>query len=232
MTGDFHFGDKVTQKGNENIGMIKSQGPVDQQAVWRDLANAMQVLRDQVSPTESPGNQPVAEPVDAVRSPRATSPRVFLCYAHGHRKHMNAVLTLGKLLVKCGIDVHMDRWDLQSRRDWYRWALEEIPSADFVLVIASPLCQAVGDGRVGNKENLGLQAEMTILRELLQSDRDRWTSKILPVVLPGGSINDIPLFLQPTTADHYIVRELTASGADNLLRAITGNPRYARPTAT
>jgi len=238
MTGDIHFGDKVTQHGNGNIGMVKSQGPVDPQAISRDIASAMQIMRDLASATDppgnqgNPGNQSVTEPVGTARSSRGTSPRVFICYAHGDLAHMNAVLALGGLLVRCGIDARMDRWDLQSRRDWYQWAIEQIPNADFVLVIASRLCRAVGDGMVGNKENLGLQTEMTLLRELLQSDRRRWTSKILPVVLPGGSIDDIPLFLQPRAADHYIVRELTASGADDLLRTITGNPRFVRPTAT
>lgn len=231
MSSDFHFGDKITQSGDNSINIGRVQGSADTQAVWRDLANAMQVMRE-ASATEQPGNQPMTEPVSPTRSPRAGSPRVFICYAHGDPTHMAAVLALGRLLVKHGIDTHMDRWDLQSRRDWYRWALRQITDADFVLVMASPICKAVDDGRVGNNENLGLQAEMASLRERLHSDRDRWTRKILPVVLPGGSIDHIPLFLQPRTADHYIVQELTASGADDLLRTITDNPRFMRPTAT
>jgi hypothetical protein len=70
-----------------------------------------------------------------------------------------------------------------------------------------------------------------MFRELLQSDRSKWARKLLPVVLPGGSASDIPPFLQPQTADHYLVEEMTVAGAEDLLRVITGQPRFPRAPA-
>lgn len=46
---DYHFGDKVNQYGDHNIGMIKNQGPADPQVAFREMINAVQALRDQVS---------------------------------------------------------------------------------------------------------------------------------------------------------------------------------------
>jgi hypothetical protein len=49
MSGNYHFGDEVTQYGDHNVGMIKNQGQADPQAALREMINAVQVLRGQVS---------------------------------------------------------------------------------------------------------------------------------------------------------------------------------------
>ncbi|MFE3259447.1 hypothetical protein ACFXPS_29135 [Nocardia sp. NPDC059091] len=91
------------------------------------------------------------------------------------------------------------------------------------------LAQSVGDGRGGGESNLGMRSEITLLMELLHSDREVWQRKLLPVVLPGRSPAEIPLFLQPRTADHYVVRDFTVTGAEDLLRTITAQEPYPRP---
>jgi hypothetical protein len=134
-------------------------------------------------------------------------PRVFVSYTHDDQPDIDAVLRLCLFLMRVGVDVRVDRWDLDQRRDWYLWAGAQLTAADFVLVIASPLCRQVGAGRMANLANRGMQSELSMLRELLHSDRDSWRRKILPVVLPvvlpGRSAAEIPLFPQPQTCDHY-----------------------------
>jgi hypothetical protein len=49
MSANYHFGDEVTQYGDHNVGMIKNHGPADPQAALREMINAVQVLRGQVS---------------------------------------------------------------------------------------------------------------------------------------------------------------------------------------
>lgn len=170
----------------------------------------------------------MTEPKDALITP---SPRVFISYTHDDEAHVEAVRLFSVFLAEtCGIDVHMDRWDLDRRRDWSLWARGQLAAADFVLVIASPVCRVVGDGAMHNLDNRGMQSELSLIRELLHSDRDTWTAKLLPVVLPGRSTEEIPLFLQPNTADHYLVTDLTLHGADDLLRVLTGQPFDRRPT--
>lgn len=156
--------------------------------------------------------------------------RVFISYAHDDDRHVDCVLAFAEFLCRCGLDVHLDRWDLHQRRDWYQWASGQIRQADKVLIVASPMCRRVGDGEIENTRHRGLQSELALVRELLHSDRARWITKLLPVVLPDGSVSDIPLFLQPQTADHYLVEDLTVRGAEDLLRAISDQPPYQRPT--
>jgi hypothetical protein len=48
MNGD-HYGDDVFQIGNNNVGIIKHQGPADPQAALREMIAAAQALRDQLS---------------------------------------------------------------------------------------------------------------------------------------------------------------------------------------
>jgi hypothetical protein len=69
------------------------------------------------------------------------------------------------------------------------------------------------------------------LRDLLTKDRSAWVHKILPVVLPGRSTDEIPLFLQPYSASHYVVDSFTIEGVDDLYRVITRQPRHCRPEA-
>jgi hypothetical protein len=70
---------------------------------------------------------------------------------------------------------------------------------------------------------------MRLLRELYHSDPGTWTRRILPVVLPGRSVGEIPLFLQPRTADHYMVTSFTPEGAGDLLRTLRGKPSCPPP---
>jgi hypothetical protein len=174
----------------------------------------------------------VAAPVGATTGPAVQSaPRVFVSYTHDNFRHIEAVRAFCEFLVEdCGLDVHMDRWDLDGRRDWFLWAIDQLELADFVLVIASPMCKLVGDGQMANESHRGMQSEVSVIRERLHADRVTWLPKLLPVVLKDRSAEEIPVFLQPQTADHYRVTELTVTGAEDLLRDLTGQPPYLRPT--
>jgi hypothetical protein len=46
---DIHIGDKVEQHGNHNVGVFKNQGSADPQVAFREMVNAIQTLRGQVS---------------------------------------------------------------------------------------------------------------------------------------------------------------------------------------
>ncbi|WP_370972641.1 CATRA conflict system CASPASE/TPR repeat-associated protein [Amycolatopsis sp. cg9] len=166
----------------------------------------------------------VSEPVRGIPpsgAPDGGKPLVFISYIHDSPQHKAAVAEFGRLLLAAGVDARLDQWVTGRRQDWYRWMLGLVSHADFVIVVASPLCRRVGDGQVPNDRNLGGQSEMTALRELLQQDRERWTPKLLPAVLPGHDWRDLPLFLQPSTADHYEIGELTPAGIGELLQVIT-----------
>ncbi|MDQ7802754.1 SEFIR domain-containing protein [Amycolatopsis sp. A133] len=157
-------------------------------------------------------------------------PRVFVSYTHDSTEHCDSVREFATFLRSGqGIDVVLDQWVGEQRQDWQAWATRNILEADFVIVVASKGYRRMGDGYGPNHRNLGGQAEAATLRDLLQGNRQDWTRKLLPVVLPGHRVEEIPQFLQPRAADHYVIRSFTADGADELLRHLTRQPRHLPP---
>ncbi|MGW5746718.1 SEFIR domain-containing protein [Amycolatopsis sp. NPDC003861] len=156
-------------------------------------------------------------------------PKVFVSYTHDSEEHREAVLAFADFLVRNGIDVVLDRWATDRRRDWQAWMTRNITESDHVLVIASEGYRRMGDGIGPNHLNLGGQAEAALLRDRLQGDRATWTAKILPVLLPGHGKHEIPHFLLPNAADWYEVPANTPEAADSLLRVLTRQPRDVPP---
>ncbi|MGQ4514589.1 SEFIR domain-containing protein [Streptomyces sp. DW26H14] len=156
-------------------------------------------------------------------------PSVFICYAHDTLQHKETARQFGNLLAENGVDVHMDRYQEGKRGDWGIWATRLIDQVDFVIVLASPICRKAFDGELRGREHPGIRSESGLILERLHHTRDEWTAKVLPVVLPHELVDNIPVRLQPWTSDHYDVTELTSEGIDDLLRAMTGVPKYSRP---
>lgn len=156
-------------------------------------------------------------------------PKVFVSYAHESLEHKAQTLAFATSLRAAGIEAVLDLWSADARQDWYAWAIREMTDADYVLVVASERYRATADGNGPNTENRGVQSEAALLRELVYADRAKWLPKILPVLLPGHTIDEIPLFLQPHTASHFPVTSFDPTGAEELLRVILRQPGYLAP---
>lgn len=159
-----------------------------------------------------------------------TAVTVFVSYAHESDEHKAGVLALSELLKAAGLSVVLDVWSADHRQDWYAWALREMRAADFVVVVASETYRELGDGTAAGV-NRGVQSEAALLRELVYEDRAVWLPRILPVLLPGHEIGQIPLFLQPHTASRYPVPALTGEGVAELVAVLHNRPAPARPPA-
>ncbi|MFI0418824.1 SEFIR domain-containing protein [Spongiactinospora sp. 9N601] len=160
---------------------------------------------------------------------RGSGPRVFICYAHDDDPHIRLAVDFCALLVQMGVDVHMDKLAEGPRMDWGVWAINEIDEADFITILPSPMCKAAGDGRLPSQIHPGIQSELLIIRDKWHVDKEYWTPRLLPVVLPGEKLENVPTFLQPNCADHYIVDELTEEGIKDLLRAMGRGGSGNRP---
>jgi hypothetical protein len=154
--------------------------------------------------------------------------KAFVSYAHESGEHKNQVLALATLLRQNGVEAVLDMWAADTRIDWYAWALKEMTEADYIVVVASTKYLQVADGAPSG-EHRGVQSEAALLRDLVWNDRARWLPKILPVLLPGHQVGEIPLFLQPSTASRYQVTEFTARGIEDLLRVILSQPGHIPP---
>jgi SEFIR domain len=150
--------------------------------------------------------------------------RAFVSYSWDSPAHKEQVFALCRLLREEGIEVRLDQWAASQRRDWAGWATKQIETADFVIVVGSPSYKVEADSDGSPTGRWGVNFEAAVLRELLCADRRTWMPKILPVLLPGGTVDDIPIFLQPRTATHYVVGELTAGGVCELLKVLRYRP--------
>ncbi|MCG8914310.1 TIR domain-containing protein [Actinokineospora sp. PR83] len=159
-----------------------------------------------------------------------TPPRVFVSYSHDSPEHKEQVRLFADFLRRdIGLDVQVDQWDDNQRRDWSAWAIEHLNTADYILIIASPDYKRRADGTAPPHEGRGAQFEATIIRDQLTRNLREATKRLLPVVLPGRSVDDIPTFLAPHSATHFTVDEFTAEGVDYLLTAITGVGDHPMP---
>jgi hypothetical protein len=158
------------------------------------------------------------------------APRVFISYAHDSPAHKNHVRGFATYLqAHVGLDVRFDQWDDSWRLDWSLWATEQLNKADFIVVIASPEYRKRGEGAAPSHEGRGSQFETAIIRNKLTEDLRRETRRVLPVVLPGGSIEDIPAFLNPYSTTHFVIRKIDEEGVAALLAAITGHGQHPMP---
>jgi hypothetical protein len=155
-----------------------------------------------------------------VRRMMTERPSVFVSYAWDTDDHKKAVNELCLLLEAAGIDVNVDQKGQPIRRDWNRWMTTAVLGSDYVIVVASPVYRAAGRYEHDDLTHTAVQAEYALLMNQIHESRTTWIPKILPVVLPGCQVNEIPVGLQPYDADHFIVPRLTADGIDDLLRTI------------
>lgn len=107
--------------------------------------------------------------------------------------------------------------------------LHEVRAARFVLIIASPGYRRRGEGDAPADEGRGVQWEAALIREEVYSDRAAAVRKFLPVLLPGRSTQDIPLWLGPNSGTSYRLTDFTVRGAEALIRILTHQP-YEVPT--
>ncbi|MEU0792196.1 SEFIR domain-containing protein [Amycolatopsis sp. NPDC005961] len=157
-------------------------------------------------------------------------PRVFITYSHDDERHRVLVREFATFLrADVGIDVRLDQWADDGRRDWSLWAIDQLAEADFVLVIASPDYKRRAEGTEEPHLGRGAQFEAAMIRDNITQDLPRATRRILPVVLPGRRVDEIPSFLNAHSTTHYEIKEFTPDGVAELLVAITGVARFSLP---
>ncbi|HEX5402326.1 MAG TPA: toll/interleukin-1 receptor domain-containing protein [Pseudonocardiaceae bacterium] len=159
-----------------------------------------------------------------------TRPLVFISYAHESDAHRADVEALAAVLAENDIVVDYDMPHTKARTDWGLWAERAIAHADFVIVVASDAYRRAAEGDSGNASR-GVQSEAALLRELLHADRRAWLGRILPVVLPGQSVSQLPLFLQPRSASHFVLPTITPAGLTELLEVLVGRSANPVPAA-
>ncbi|MBT2421601.1 toll/interleukin-1 receptor domain-containing protein [Streptomyces sp. ISL-22] len=167
----------------------------------------------------------IGEPDAAdARDGDAGRPHVFISYAWENEKHKSSVGELARLLRNGGADVWLDDIEAERGPQWARETADEIETADFVLVIASPAYKRRAAGEEEPGTGRGVVWESRLLMEFAFTHEQDWPDRVLNVVLPGGTAEDIPFFLLPNSRHRYELRALTHQGVRPLLNRLLRRP--------
>ena len=150
--------------------------------------------------------------------------RFLISYAHESPDHIAAVHAFRELLRDHDLDVVIDASAGEERQDWTLWTDRQIAAAQRVLVVCSPRYRARFEATAPVDEGRGVRFEGALIREEIARDMTAGLRKFVPVLLPGGRVEDIPTMLQPHSATHYPVAELTRDGVARIVRLLRRNP--------
>jgi hypothetical protein len=148
-------------------------------------------------------------------NPPDSVPRVFISYSHDSPEHADRVLELADRLRSEGIDCRLDQYETSPPEGWPRWMLNQVESADFVLVIWTETYNLRFRGKEKAGKGLGVKWEGAIITQELY-DAEANNTRFVPVVFCAAEVAHIPIPLRGAT--HY---DLGESGYDAMYRHLT-----------
>ncbi len=170
--------------------------------------------------TSSGGHQKI----DTVR--RKVDPTVFISYSIDSEEHQKWVVKLAADLIRRGVRVTIDEWDLRYYNNNLHYFMERgIANSDFVLMVCTPEYAKKADNRTGG---VGIECSI-ITSEIYNPEK---SGKYLPIVKGYSSgINEcLPLFLKTKKVLDFNNYSKYDNNIDALLREILDIPKYERPT--
>jgi len=149
-------------------------------------------------------------------------PRVFISYTHEDDEHKRWVRELGEILIKNGIEVRLDQWDLPKGADLMVFMEEGIRWATRVLLVFTPKYKLKAEQRVG-----GVGYESLVLTGDLH--KNLRSTKYIGLLRSGTWERSVPCFL--STRNHIDFREdrTYPESLEELLRELHGSPKVVKP---
>lgn len=162
-----------------------------------------------------------AEPVE----PQSRNPRLFVSYSWDGEQHKRWVLKLAADLIRNGVKVLIDEWDLQAyNEDLHLFMEEGIRNADHVLIVCTPTYAKRANERQG-----GVGVESVIITgEFFERAK---ASKFLPITRRGSHLTRdcLPSYLKTRYAIDFSDDTSYRSSLEELLRRLFEQPRFRRP---
>jgi len=150
------------------------------------------------------------------------APRVFVSHSHDSANHKSWVLALATRLVRNGVDVILDRWNLRLGGDLPRFMEAGLTESKRVLAVCTGTYVAkANEGRGG----VGYE-KMILTAQLMQ---DVTTDRILPLVVDNTLASPLPTFLGSRLFVDFRQANLFEERYTELLREIHGQAVLPRP---
>jgi hypothetical protein len=132
--------------------------------------------------------------------------RVLISYAQDSDAQVALVGKFHRFLRDCGVDAHLDPFQVGDLDIAAR-----VQAEDILIIVASPEYRSIADGDLAVAKQW---REWVRKRTRLRRTQ---TSNTLPVILPGGSVDDIPKILRSKTFKRFIISDFSLSGSAALL---------------
>ena len=157
---------------------------------------------------------------------RIENPKVFLSYAWGEKEYQNMVLAFATQLVRDGIDVVFDKWDLAEGNDTNAFMEKCVndPTITNVLMLLDPLYATKANEHAG-----GVGTETQIISAKVYSEVEQ--SKFIPVVMkrdPEGNVCK-PTYLQTRLHFDLSIPERYDEEYKRLVKTLYGEEVYPKP---
>ena len=150
-------------------------------------------------------------------------PKAFISYSHDSEEHKAWVLEFAKELLKRGIDVILDQWDLRLGQDLNKFMADGVEESDRVLVICTPNYVRKANDRSGGAGYEGMIIDTTIAEDLK-------TTKFIPIVRRSDDKDKLPRFLKGRLYVDMQDEKQFSDGLNDLVHDIHNVLRVSKPS--
>jgi hypothetical protein len=150
------------------------------------------------------------------------SPLVFISYTHETPEHKRWVLRLGEDLLKNGIQVILDQWDVAAGADLTLFMEDGIRRSDRVLLICTPVYQ-----RKANEAKGGVGYERMVVTGEIAAKIN--TTKFVPILRDGTKESSIPTFASTRLYLSFVDDVDYKQALEGLLRELHQSPLSPKP---
>ncbi len=128
-----------------------------------------------------------------------SAPKVFISYSHDSAEHRHQVLALSERLRADGIETFLDQYvNGTPAQGWPRWMLDQLDTADFVLVVCTETYYRRFRGKEVPGKGKGVDWEGSLITQELYDLRSR-TVRFVPTLLSDAPPSCIPEPLRSAT---------------------------------
>ena len=147
---------------------------------------------------------------------------VFISYSHDSEEHKKWVRQLATRLVRNGIQVILDQWDLRAGEEIPRFVEDSILGSDRVLLICTEQYARKANQRTG-----GVGLEALVINSSLMSDMG--TTKFLVLVRQNSEMVELPELLKSRLYLDFSKTENFDAEIERLIKEIHGVVHLDKP---
>lgn len=151
-------------------------------------------------------------------------PTCFVSYSWDGAKHRDWVRGLAEELVKNGVSIKLDQWDLAPGMDLPHYMEDSIIQSDFVLLICTPEY-----AKKANAQQGGVGWEKSVIAGELYNKSISINKKFIPLLKQGSSKESLPSFVKSKVYIDFQDDRIFPEKLEELLRHIYETPMFNRP---